>query len=173
MNPHARSLSATLAVVLVAAAYFVFQARMDRPGPPRPAPALSAARPPALAPAPPTAREILDQAATLDLRGDHIVRLEALDRLWTREVSGLEAMIHEAERGFSVFATEAQGRKGASLPEIQRRSATFSQLSAELRERRLHHSDAAIGVLAEWQRQRLAQSRRPIIERRSDEAGTN
>jgi hypothetical protein len=173
MSPHVRSLSAALALVIVAVAYFVFQARMERPGPPRPAPALSAARPAALPPAPPTASEILDQRVTLDLRGDQIVRLKALDRLWTREISGLTAMIHEAEREFSVFASDAQGTRGASLPEIQRRSAEWSQLSAELRERRQHHSDAALRVLAEWQQQRLAQSRAPLIERGSNGTATN
>jgi hypothetical protein len=173
MNPHARSLSATLAVVLVAAAYFVYQARMERPGPPRPAPVLSTERPAALPPAPPTARQILDQRVALDLSGDQAVRLKALDRLWAREISGLEAMIHEAEREFSSFVNEAQGTKGASLQEIQQRSAEFSQLSAEMRERRQHHSEAALRVLAEWQRQRLAQSRPPLTERRTNEARTN
>lgn len=173
MNTHARSLAATLAVVLVAVAYFVWEARIERPGPPRPTPALSAARPPDLPPAPPTAHEILDQSVTLDLRGDQVVRLKALDRLWTREISGLQPMIHEAEREFSGFVKDAQGTKRASLQEIQRRSATFSQLSAELRERRQHHSEAALRVLAEWQRQRLVQSRPSVTERRTNEAGTN
>lgn len=173
MNPPVRSLSAALALVIVATAYFVLQARIERPGPPRPAPALSAARPTALPPALPTARDILDQRVTLDLRGDQIVRLKALDRLRTREISGLTAMIHEAEREFSVFVKETEGVKGASLPEIQRHSATFSELSVALRERRQHHSEAGLRVLAEWQRQRLAQSRPPHIERRSDGAGTN
>jgi hypothetical protein len=173
MNPHMRSVSAALALAIVAVAYFVWQARMERPGPPRPAPVLSAARPAAWPPAPPTAREILDQRGTLDLRGDQIVRLKALDRLWTHEISGLTAMIHEAEREFSVFASEAQGTRGASLQEIRRRSTEWSQLSAELRERRQHHSEAALRVLAEWQRQRLASSRPPVTERRTDEARTN
>jgi hypothetical protein len=173
MNPHVRSLSATLAVVLVAVAYFVYQARIERPGPPRPAPVLSTERPAALPPAPPTARQILDQRVTLDLRGDQIVRLKALDRLWTHEVSGLEAMIHEAEGEFSGFVKDAQGAKRVSLQEIQQRSATFNQLSAELRERRQHHSEAALRVLAEWQRQRLAESRPPVTERRTNEARTN
>lgn len=173
MNPHARSLAATLAVVLVAVAYFVYQTRIERPGPPRPAPALSAARPPGLPAPPPTAHEILDQSVTLDLRGDQVVRLKALDRLWTREISGLQPMIHEAEREFSGFVNDAKGTKRASLQEIQQRSATLSRLSAELRERRQHHAEAALGVLAEWQRQRLAQSRPPITERRTDEARTN
>jgi hypothetical protein len=161
MNQYVRSLTAALALAIVAVAYFTYQARMERPGLPRPASSHSAARPAPLPPAQPTAREILDRRVTLDLRGDQIVRLKALDRLWVREVSGLEAMAHDAEREFSIFATEAQGNKGASLPEIQRRSAEFGQLSAELRERRHQHSDAALRVLAEWQRQRLAQSRQP------------
>ena len=170
MNPHTRSLAAVLAPLIVAAAYFVYQGRLERPAPPRPASSLSAARPAGLPPASPTAREMLDRRVTLDLRWDQIARLEALDHLWAREVSGLQAMIQDAEREFSIFATEAQGKTGASLPEIQRRSAVFSRLSAELRDRRQHHTDAALGVLSEWQRRRLAQSRQQVVEGRSHEA---
>jgi len=172
MNPHVRALAAALALGIVAVAYFGYQSRMDRPGPSRPAPSLSAARAAALPPAPPIAAEILDQSMTLGLRGDQVVRLKALDRLWRGEISGLTAMIHGAARDFSIFASKAQGTK-ASLPEIQQRSAEFRQLSAELRERRQQHSNAALSVLDEWQRQRLASSRRADTERRSDEARRN
>ena len=55
-----------------------------------------------------------------------------------------------------------------SIQEIQRRSTEFSRLSAELRERRQHHSEAALRVLADWQRTRLAQSRPFIVEGRSE-----
>jgi hypothetical protein len=173
MNQHARALAAALALAIVAVAYFVYHARPDGPGPPRPAPSLSAARPAALPPAPLTAREILDQRGPLDLRGDQIVRLKALDRLWTREISGLESMIRDAEREFSNFASEAQGARRASLREIQQRSAEFGQLSTELRERRQHHSEAALRVLDEWQRQRVTSSRPSVTERRNDEAARN
>jgi hypothetical protein len=107
---------------------------------------------------------------TLDLRRDQVVRLKALDRSWRSESSALTAMIHDAERDFSIFASKAQGTRKASLPEIQQQSADFRQLSAELRERRQHHSDAALRVLDEWQRQRLAPSRPAGTERRSNEA---
>ena len=172
MTPQVRALTAALALLIVAGAYFAYQGRMERPGPPRPASALSTARP-AGPPVPPTAREILDRRAVLNLRGEQIARLEALDQRWTREVSGLEAMIRDAEREFSVFASEAQQRKGASLPEIQRRSTEFSQLSVELRERRRHHADAALGVLTEWQRQQLAQSRQQVVEGGTHDAARN
>jgi hypothetical protein len=173
MNLHVRALAAAVALATVAVASFVYQTRMDRRGPPRPAPSLSAGRPVALPSVPPTARDILDQSVPLDLRGDQLVRLKALDRLWTREVSGLTAMIHEAEREFSVFAAEAQGIRKVSLPEIQRRSAEFSELSAELRVRRQHHSEAALRVLDDWQRQRVVPSRTPFAEGRSHEAAGN
>src|SRR5262245_7407639 len=155
MNPHVRALAAALALGIVAVAYFVYQARMDRPGPPRPAPSPSAASTAALPPASPTAAEILDQRVTLDLRRDQVVQLKALDRLWTREASRLTAMIQEAEREFSEFTREAQRARKATLPEIQQQSAEFRQLSAELREQRHHHSDAALRLLHGWQRQRL------------------
>ena len=172
MNPAARYLSTSVALALVATTYFVLQPRAERPGPPRPSPALSAPRP-ALPPAPPIAREILDRSVELDLRGDQRVRLEALDRLWRREISGLEAEIGEAEREFSGFVKHAQGVRGVTAQEIQRRGAQFSQLSAELRERRQHHSEAALRVLADWQRTRLAQARPFGTEGRSNEAARN
>jgi hypothetical protein len=107
----------------------------------------------------------------LDLRGDQRARLETLDRLWRREISGLEAEIREAEHEFSDFAREMQGRRGVTAQEIQRRGTEFSQLSAELRERRRRHSEAALRVLADWQRTRLAQARPFVIEATSDGAG--
>ena len=168
MNPRLRYLSATLALVAVATAYFVLQSRSERPAPRLPTTVLSAARPAALPAAPPTAREILDRDVVLDLEGEQRLRLEALDSVWTREVSSLEAAIHEAEREFTGFMKEAQGSRGASIQEMQRRSAEFSQLSAELRERRQRHSEAALRVLADWQRQRLARSRSPVIEGRAN-----
>ena len=173
MNPSVRALAAAVALAIVAVAYFAYQARMDRPGPPRPAPSPSATHSTALPAAPATAREILGQRVPLDLRGDQVVRLEALDRLWMREASGLTAMIREAERAFSVFAGEAQAARKVSLPELQRRSEKFSELSAELRERRLHHSEAALRVLDDWQRQRVTPSRPPVAEGRSHEAAGN
>lgn len=154
MNPPARYVSTSLALALVAAGYFLLQARMERPGPPRPAPPLAAPRP-ALPPIPPTARDILDRAVALDLRGDQRVRLEALDQLWRWEISGLEATIRESEREFSAFMSEAQASRGARVQDIQQRAAEFGRLSAELRERRWHHSDGALRVLADWQRERL------------------
>jgi hypothetical protein len=172
MKPAVRYVSTSVALALVATTYFVLQPRPDRPGPPRPSAALSAPRPP-LPPAPPTAREILGRSVTLDLRDDQRVRLEALERLWHREISGLEAEIGEAEREFSGFVKEAQGVRGMTAREIQRRGAELSQLSAELRERRQRHSEAALRVLADWQRTRLAQSRPIVVGGKSNEAGRN
>ncbi len=172
MNPAVRALSTSVALALVATTYFVLQPRAERPPPPRPSPTLSAPRPP-LPPAPPTARGILDRGVALDLWGDQRVRLKALDRLWRREISGLEAEIREAEREFSGFVNEAQGTRGVTAQEIQRRGTEFSQLSAELRERRQHHSEAALRVLADWQRTRLNQARAFAAEGRSHEAGRN
>jgi len=171
MNPAARTLSAALALTTVATGYFLLQSRMERPVPRLPTPVLSAARPAPLPFPPPTAREIVDRAVALDLRGEQIARLKALDRSRAREASGLKAVIQEAERDFSDFLTGAQGGNGASLQEIQRRSAEVSRLSAELRERRQHHADAALQVLADWQRQRLAQSRPAALKEGSNEGG--
>src|SRR5262245_2551334 len=133
MNLHVRSQAAAVALGIVAVAYLAYPARTERPGPPRPAPSPSASRAAALPPAPPTAAEILDRQGSLGLRGDQVIRLEALDRLWAREVGGLVARIHETEKEFSVFVREAQETAKVSLSEIQRRSAEFRQLSGELR----------------------------------------
>ena len=157
MSPRARYLSTTLALVAVAVAYVVLQRPVERPAPRLPAWSLPAVRPGAVPPAPPTAREILDRAFALDLRPDQMARLLALDRLWKTEVRELEKAIHEAQREFSSFMKEAQGSRGGTVQEIQRRSAGFSDLSAALRAGRQRHSEAALGLLADWQRQRLMQ----------------
>jgi hypothetical protein len=169
MSAQMRSVTAALALVVVAAGFSVYLGRMDRAGPARPTPALPAARPPAVSPGPLTAREILGQRVVLDLRGDQIVRLEALDETWRREAGELEALVRQAELEFSRFASESQRSRGASLPEIQRRSVAFSGLSAEVRQRRQQHAEAAIGVLDESQRLRVARSPRPLVEGRSHE----
>ena len=74
--------------------------------------------------------------------------------------TALTAMIHEADEEFFVFVKKREGMVRTSLPEIQRHSATFSELSVALRERRQHHSEAGLRVLAEWQRQRLQSTSR-------------
>ncbi len=159
MTPRARYLSTTVALLAVAVAYVVLQGWPERPGPPRPAPAARPAAPP---PAPPTAREILDRGADLSLTRDQAARLEALDREWSREAGELQAAIREAEREFTAFAKQAQAGRGASVREIQQRSADYSHLSALLRERRRRHGEAALEVLTEDQRSRLAQTRRAV-----------
>jgi hypothetical protein len=155
MSPRARYLSTTLALAAVVLAYVLWQRPPDRPTPGLPAASARAARPaPPLTP--PTARQILDRAMVLDLRHDQMVRLQALDRLWTSEESELQAAIRDAEGEFSTFMKETQTSGGASVQEIQRRSAEFSSLSATLRERRQRHAEAALRLLDGWQRHRLA-----------------
>jgi hypothetical protein len=107
-------------------------------------------------PRPPTAREILDRAVALELSDHQVIRLHAQDRLWAGEASRLEAAIREAEGEVTAFMEEAKVSRGASVQEIQRRSTDLRNLGALLRERRQQHSDAAVGLLAEWQRRRLA-----------------
>ena len=176
MSPRVLYLSTTLALVAVAVVAVLLQGRLERPAPRSPAPrppawsAAPAVRPAALPPAPPTAREILDRAMVLDLRVDQVVRLQALDRLWRSEAGRLEGAIREAEREFSAFVKEAQTSRGTSGQEIQRRSAEWSELSAALREARQHHAEAALGLLADWQRQRLARMRTSAVSGGNDEA---
>lgn len=160
MSPRVRYLSTTVALVALAVAYVFWQSRLERPTPRRPAASAPVIRPasPAPVPLPPTAREILDRAAALDLSDHQVVRLRALDRLWTSEASGLDAAIHVAEGEFSAFMMTAQASGGANMQDIQSRSAELRRLGALLRERRQQHSDVAVGLLADWQRQRLAKA---------------
>ncbi len=158
MSPRARYLSTTVALVALAAAYVFWQVRLERPTPRLPAASAPVIRPasPAPVPLPPTAREILDRGVALDLSDHQGIRLRALDRLWTSEASGLGAAIQVAEGEFSGFMKTAQASGGANMREIQSRSEELRRLGALLRERRQQHSDVAVGLLAEWQRRRLA-----------------
>jgi hypothetical protein len=160
MSPRVRYLSTTVALVALAAVYVFWQGRLDRPTPRLPAASAPVIRgaSPAPVPLPPTAREILDRAVALDLSDHQVIRLRALDRLWTSEASGLEPAIQVAEGEFSAFMKTAQASGGVNMQEIQSRSAELSRLSALLRERRQQHSDVAVGLLADWQRQRLAKA---------------
>lgn len=160
MSLRVRYLSTTVALVALAAAYVFWQGRLERPTPRLPTASAPVIRPasPVPVPLPPTAREILDRAVALDLSDHQGIRLRALDRLWTSEASGLEAAIRGPEAEFSTFMIAARESGGASMQEIQSRSAELRRLSALLRERRQQHSDLAVGLLADWQRQRLAKA---------------
>ncbi len=151
MSPRVRSLSTMLALLAVAGGYALSQGWIDRPGP-RPVAREAGARPaPPPAPAP-SAREILDRGEAWGLSGEQAARLRALDTEWARRASDLQAAIDDAERQFSAFMKEAQGGRGASLQEIQRRSANLRDLSATLREARRQHGLASAEVLTEHQR---------------------
>lgn len=160
MSPRVRYLSTTVALVALAAAYVFWQGRLERPAPRLPAASAPVIRPasPAPVPLPPTAREILDGAVALDLSDHQVTRLRALDRLWTSEASRLDAAIRGAETEFSAFMKTAQASGGANMQEIQLRSEELRRFSALLRERRQQHSGVAVGLLADWQRQRLAKA---------------
>jgi hypothetical protein len=150
MSPRVRYLSTTVALVATLTAYFLWQRPLDRPTPKLPAAPAAVARP-AAPPMPPTARRILDQAMILGLTHDQIARLQTLDRFWTNEEA-----VQDAEREFAAFMKEAQGSGRASVQQIQQYSAEFSRISATLRERRQHHSEAALQLLDGPQRHRLA-----------------
>ena len=160
MSPRVRYLSTTVALVALVAAYVFWQGRLERPTPRLPAASAPVIRPaaPAPVPLPPTAREILDRTLVLDLRDHQVIRLRALDGLWSSEASRLDAAIQMADGEFSAFMKTAQASGGTNMQEIQSRSAELRRLGALRRERRQQHSDAAIALLAEWQRQRLAKA---------------
>ena len=151
MSPRVRALTTTLALLVVATGYALSQGWVERQSQ-RPMVREAGARPvPPPAPAP-SAREILDRGPAGGLSREQAVRLQALDADWVRQSTELQAAIDDEERQFSAFMNEAQGGRGASLQEIQRRSANLRDLSATLRETRWQHGLASAEVLTEQQR---------------------
>jgi hypothetical protein len=59
---------------------------------------------------------------------------------------------------FGRFMDEARSRERTGLDDVRRRSEDVQALSAELRERRLQHSEEALGVLDERQREAVTQA---------------
>lgn len=154
MNPRVRYLTTTLLLLALGAGYMAIQASQTGPAP-RLRPEGAAPRRPATPPPPPvSARMILDRRAELGLTAEQAARLEALDDRWRQDTTSLMASVDAAEREFGRFMA-AQGPRGAPLQEIQRQSAEFRELSAELRERRLRHATAATALLSAAQRQKL------------------
>jgi Spy/CpxP family protein refolding chaperone len=121
-----------------------------RPAPPRPAAGAVAA--PAATPRY-TARDLL--ATPVALEPAQRRRLERLDTAWDREIEPLDAAIAASRTEFEAFMAEAAQRNGASLAEIQARSADVRELSAQLRERRAAHEAAALELLTPEQRAAL------------------
>lgn len=156
MSIRQHALTAGAALAIVAVGWTIFQARAERPKPSLPGPvAITRPAPGAL---PPTARHILDGGVRLDLTAVQETRLRALEATWARESAAMQARIDAALADFSRFMDEARARGRTSLPEIQRRSAAIGELSAELRERRRVHAEAAAEILTVWQRTRLRES---------------
>ena len=154
MNGWRRGLTTALVLLAVAFGYALTQGRVERPALPRPAGGVAAS--PRVPPPLPSASDLLDRRASLALGGEQTRRLEALAREWASESARLEADVQAATAEFSRFMSEAQGKRGASLQEIQQRSADVSELSARLRDQRRLHGQAAAGLLTDRQRQRLA-----------------
>ena len=89
------------------------------------------------------------------MRPEQAARLRTLDRAWRADVESLEAALRAASAEFEQFVAEARRGGGASVPELQRRSADLQALSAELRERRAAHSRQAVETLTDAQREAL------------------
>jgi hypothetical protein len=157
MTSRLRHVPSTLVVTAIAVAYIIAQGVGSRPTPRLERPAQTE-RPRAL-PSPPSARQILDRRADLALSGGQVVRLEELDREWQKASAALGTTIEAARTDFSRFIEERTARS-ASVQEIQRQSEEFRELSAELRQRRLDHAHAAVALLTETQRHKLAVLRR-------------
>lgn len=142
----------TLILAAVALLYVAAASGPERPGPRLERPAGTASRP-GPAPAVLSARRIIEIGRDLDLQPDQIVRLAALDARWRRESQEIETALEPAIRELTAFLTGAQERGGAGLVELQRRSADYQELSAELRQRRLRHAAEALAVLSGSQKQ--------------------
>lgn len=153
MRPPLAYFSATLVLSAMAVVYVVGQGWPARPGPRLDRSSPAASRP---APGPPSARELLDRGRALGLRPEQRAQLEALDARWRREAHDLDIELQAEARELSSFMEEAQDRRGATLAELQRRSAEYRELSAELRERRLRHAREALALLTAAQRQAVS-----------------
>ncbi len=158
MSPRVRYLITTVCLVALPVGYMAWQRQVERPSPRLLAASVPGGR--ALAPPrisrPSEAREILERAEALELREDQIRRLHELDRLWRVESGRLEEAIRQEEGEVGAFMEQARTSRGASVQEIERRSAELRTLGARLREARQQHSDAAARLLTEWQRKWLA-----------------
>ena len=152
MSLRTRYLATTLALLAIGLGFGLSQGR-TRPAPPRP-PARDAHVPARLV-LPPTAEEILGRAEALQLRPGQATRLRKLADEWRVETERLEAALQAASAEFDQFAAGARRGGGASVPELQRRSADLQALSAELRERRAAHSLRAVEILTDAQRELL------------------
>jgi len=153
MKVRSRYLATTVAVLAIGLGFGLGQWRV------RPAavfkPPARDARVPARPAQPPTAGEVLSRAEALRLRPEQTTRLRTLDRAWRADVASLGAALQAASAEFERFVAEARRGGGASVPELQRRSADLQALSAELRERRAAHSLQAIEILTEAQQDAL------------------
>jgi hypothetical protein len=156
VNARLRYLCMTLVLAAAGSGYALMKARPWRPGPNLPAQRAAAIQPVPQTPGMPTARQILDRGRALSLTEDQRARLAMLDRRWKEETAPLEAALGNAEQEFAGFMKEAQAGGRASLQEIQRQSVEFRELSAELRDRRRHHAEAAAQVLTETQRRAMS-----------------
>ena len=158
MSLRTRYLVTTLALLAIGLGFGLSQGR-TRPAPARP-PARAAHAPPRLV-LPPTAEEILGRAEALQLGPEQATRLRALNREWRAETGQLEAAFQAVSAELEQFTTEARKGSGASMTELQRRSADLRALSAELRERRAAHSLRAVEVLTGVQRDLLQRDQGP------------
>jgi len=152
MSLRTRYLATTLALLAIGLGFGLSQWRV-RPAPPRP-PVRAASLPPR-PPLPPTAQGVLERAEELRLTREQVRRLSALEQEWNAETARLEAAMRVASAEFERFAAAAKAGGGASLPEIQRRSADLQSLGAELRERRNAHSRQALELLTDAQQSKL------------------
>lgn len=147
-----RPLAATVLMAAVAVGWLAYQSP-SRPAPPRPTPGPRLANAPAM---PPAARELL--AAPVSLAPEQRRALEQLAAGWEDEQARMDAAIGAARETFDTFMAEAARGKGASVGEIQARSADLQELSAALRARRAAHGAAAMAVLTAAQRAALTKS---------------
>jgi hypothetical protein len=80
--------------------------------------------------------------------------MSVLARRWAADDRAAEAAAVAAGDELGRFLRETASG-GVSLAEIERRSAAYRTLSAELRERRRRHGEAAAAVLTPGQQERL------------------
>jgi hypothetical protein len=149
VSTHLHTLAATLALTAVAVGYLLVEGVPVRPGPPRPAAQAPIPRPQPLL----TGRLVLDRGTDLGLTTEQRRRLEVLDQEWQQKSQAPQAAAEGAARELSQSLQQSGGK--AFLPEIQRQSEAYRELSQELRELRIRYADTVTQVLTDGQRQQL------------------
>jgi hypothetical protein len=147
MTPGVRSLTASLALVMVAGGYVWMQSRVERPAPPRPQRITSRAEPPV-----PLVTASAALTAGIALSSRQRAELQRMAADWDGERASFDSAVTSAARQFELVMAEARPSGRTTISDLQRGSESIRELSADLHRRRLRHRKDVLSVLDEAQR---------------------